>query len=462
MAQSFGDWSSANPFKGKKPIMYVPKSAPQEANDANLRSIKRILESTVVLTDQNQEWQCRYQTRRVGLVSRLDPGYDSSNSTRPKFTIVAGVEACTGKAFAEKGMLNIITGKSWPEVDFLTLEQELNAAIRWALAGSSERASTFRVCIGDMALGIKPRRVRQTLDVGSIVVMTHNCAKKNKKMLAKCITELLQFGRKIARHCVIGFQEVPKWDTQNLVHLGYSCRTAPDCDCAIVFPSAWHICDSRRHHRYIIILFKSFMVISLHMIWWFPEVPADLLNALNLDILDLMSKCVDNDVPILIAADTNMSFEPNCSFDESEPQSGRHYVTGPLALLGSHNAVDRRTFTMFCHALGLRAFNTWPWDDSDHKGNKFGTNTWFSRSNLGVSHQLDFVLGTSHFVAQARPLVASPDRRALWEQSDHAPVIAKCLLLEEDGGGISSNKDLEKIKWTFMKGWEAVNEQAFG
>ena len=73
---------------------------------------------------------------------------------------------------------------------------------------------------------------------------------------------------------------------------------------------------------------------------------------------------------------------------------------------------------------------------------------------------MDFVFGTSHFIAQARTLVASPDRKALWEQSDHAPVIAKCLLLVEDGGGISDNRDMEKVSWTSMKGWEAVDDQS--
>ena len=85
-----------------------------------------------------------------------------------------------------------------------------------------------------------------------------------------------------------------------------------------------------------------------------------------------------------------------------------------------------------------------------HTRNKVGSNTWFSRSNLNTSRQLDYVFGTSHFIAQARTLVPSPDRKALWEQSDHAPVLAKCTLLLDNGEGVSGNWGLEKNKWTSL------------
>ena len=130
MSQASGDWVVQNPFKGRRPQMYAPKSAAQETSDANLRTCKTILQTSVELADKNLEWQCRYQTRRIGLVSRLDPGYDRASALRPKFQIVAGIEDRSAKAFVEKGVLTVITGKTWSDVEFLTLEQEINAAIR--------------------------------------------------------------------------------------------------------------------------------------------------------------------------------------------------------------------------------------------------------------------------------------------------------------------------------------------
>ena len=171
------------------------------------------------------------------------------------------------------------------------------------------------------------------------------------------------------------------------------------------------------------------------------------------------------DLPIVILTDANVSLKRDWSIDDNTDTSIKHFVTGSLALEGNHDEKHKHLFVNFCHCLGLRALNTWDWQSASiTNNNQHGTNTYFSRSSIGSNSQIDFVLTTSHFLGQARTLVPAPTRKAIWEQSDHHPVLGNAVLLLKEGAAAIDARNTPSVDWRSLKGWEPVDEsrlQAF-
>ena len=158
------------------------------------------------------------------------------------------------------------------------------------------------------------------------------------------------------------------------------------------------------------------------------------LHDLEFDIFDIKLKLGNAGLPVIVGDDANMSLSPNLCLDDATCSTSKRILYGPLALTGNHKEVDRKLFASFCHVVGLRSTNTWSWDNSAQS--QIGQNTWFSKRNLGSVGQIDHILTTCHFISQARTLIHSPTRKALWERFDHYPILSKLLLLEDDGKGV--------------------------
>ena len=99
--------------------MHVPKSADQELADGHLRQLKRLLMDGTK-TMREYDWQCRYQLRRAGVVSRQDPSYAMDAPGRPKFWPVACIEV-SGKPFLDKTMLSTILEAPMGDLEVATL-----------------------------------------------------------------------------------------------------------------------------------------------------------------------------------------------------------------------------------------------------------------------------------------------------------------------------------------------------
>ena len=128
IAANFSAWASKSHFRGRIPTMHIPKSAEQELADGSLRQLKRLLaDSTEVKPDYI--WQCRYNLRRIGVISRLDPAFPMSSPGRPKFWPVAGIEI-GGRPFLDRTMLSKVLAAPMGEVEVATLEQEMVALVR--------------------------------------------------------------------------------------------------------------------------------------------------------------------------------------------------------------------------------------------------------------------------------------------------------------------------------------------
>ena len=108
--------------------MHAPKSADQELADSHLRQLKRLLmDSTRAKPDY--DWQCRYNMRRIGVISRQDPAYPMDAPGRPKCWPVAGIEV-GGKPFLDKTLLSKVLEAPLGDLEVATLEQEMIALIR--------------------------------------------------------------------------------------------------------------------------------------------------------------------------------------------------------------------------------------------------------------------------------------------------------------------------------------------
>ena len=108
--------------------MHVPKSVDQELADGHLRQLKRLLLDAIV-TKPNYGWQCRYQLRRIGVVSKEDPNYPRETAGRPKFWPVAGIEV-SGRPFLDRTMVSKIVVAEIGDVEASTIEQEMIALVR--------------------------------------------------------------------------------------------------------------------------------------------------------------------------------------------------------------------------------------------------------------------------------------------------------------------------------------------
>ena len=131
IVENFTLWSQANEFRGRRIALSGPKSPQDEAADFALRTVKKIMVAGVgEILQANLEIQCRYQTRRVVVVNRLDPKYDRTKPGAPKSTVLGGLDKATGQCFMELGALNqhcqtVLTGQTVEE-----MVQEANALLR--------------------------------------------------------------------------------------------------------------------------------------------------------------------------------------------------------------------------------------------------------------------------------------------------------------------------------------------
>ena len=225
-------------------------------------------------------------------------------------------------------------------------------------------------------------------------MMTYNTAKQRCSH-RHLLLELLSIALRDGRHAIIGLQEVMAWNDFTIKNKGYSFYTFENCDCGIVVPSIWSIRDSCHSKRFMVLAFESFMVISMHLVWWGDEDGAEILEHLFISITAIRNKHVlGADLPLIILTDANVSLKRNWSIDEQSIShsniSEQHFVSGPLTVNGSHNEKDKLAFVSFCHCLGLSALNTWDWQSSSTTNhNQTGSCTYFSRSSEGSNSHID-------------------------------------------------------------------------